>query len=441
MRPPQTAAHHGLVIDIVGAQFENKGAELMLRTAMAKVGERLPDARFALSLNRGSPEQRRRLGLLDTVWRPSRSPTVSAAHNALATLFGALPRTERELMPDMGTRGGASAARAWLSSAFAARSAHSVLPREVDCVLDVSGYLYGDAWGWADSEMVGLYYRKVKKHGGRVFLLPQTLGPFEDPRTRAAFLQAYAQADLVFARDAESLGHAEAVVPDASKLRQAPDITTVRYETGAGAGWAEGKACLIPNARMITHVEPDRAAAYVPFLRRTIALLRRLGMPAFMLIHDRGDEEVARKALRGIDDVELVLEDDSLRIKEIIGRSFITISSRLHGLINALSQGVPSLATAWAHKYPTLLAEYGMGEFLIDPREADESIEKLIRKLAGPGTRPALVARLEAAEADRIGRVEAMWDEVVPLIAGCRSLRRPHSGAGGGSSPALRGGP
>ncbi|HEX8571245.1 MAG TPA: hypothetical protein VF759_00685 [Allosphingosinicella sp.] len=102
----------GPLIELVGAGFRNKGAELMLRTAIAEIAERLPSARFAMGLNRGSPEQRRSVGAADVVWRPSRSRLASAAHRRLASAYAALGPLEQELMPDMEGGGPAPASAA-----------------------------------------------------------------------------------------------------------------------------------------------------------------------------------------------------------------------------------------------------------------------------------------------------------------------------------------
>jgi len=408
------------LIELVGAAFSNKGAELMLRTAMVEIRERLPSARFAMNLHRGSPAQRRSIGAADVVWRPSRSRLVSSAHRRLASVYASLGRCRDEIMPELETGAGRMAAlRDWWRSARAARSVHSVLPDEVDAVVDVSGYAYGDGWGWRHTDQLPTYYRALRRRGSRVILLPQTLGPFEDSRVRRIFLDVYAAADIVYARDDQSLEHARAVLPETFRLRRAPDIT-IRREEAAGLDWVEGKACVIPNRNMTTHLGADVARGYVRFLERVLRMLRQLGAEPFVLIHDLGggDERVAREAIAAVGGVEIVKEDDPFRVKAIIGRSFLTVSSRYHGLVAALSQGVPSLATGWAHKYETLLEDYGVPEALLDPLASEEVLTASLRRLFVPEKRAEVSSALLHAEAKRVSEVERMWDEVMPLIAG-----------------------
>jgi colanic acid/amylovoran biosynthesis protein len=303
-----------------------------------------------------------------------------------------------------------------------------VLPDEVDVVIDVSGYAYGDAWDWKHGERLPAYYRSIRGRGGRVVLLPQTLGPFEDERVRRTFVDIYAAADLVYARDHRSFERAEAVLPDTARLRRAPDITIRKASDEPGLDWVEGKACVISNVNMITHLGADVASGYVGFLERVLGTLRRLGAEPFVLIHDLGggDERLARAAIEAAGGAELVREEDPFRIKAIIGRSFLTVSSRYHGLVAALSQGVPSLATGWAHKYATLLEDYGVPEALLDPLATDEALTEALGRLFVPEIRAGISARLLRAEADRVRAVERMWDEVMPLVASAAT--RPSAG-------------
>jgi colanic acid/amylovoran biosynthesis protein len=417
MRDPSRS---GPLIELVGAAFSNKGAELMLRTAIAEIESRLPSARFAMSLNRGSPAERRSVGAADVVWRPSRSRLASLAHRTLASGYAALGRRPAELMPDMAAGGGRAAALGkWWRSARAARSVHSVLPAEVDVVVDVSGYAYGDAWGWEHSQGLPPYYRTIRRRGGRVILLPQTLGPFEDERVRRIFQEIYAAADLVYARDDQSFERAAAVLDGTGRLRRAPDITIRKGDAESGLDWVDGKACVIPNCNMTTHLGADVARSYAGLLERVLRALRGLGAEPFLLIHDLGggDERLAREAAAAVGGVEIVREADPYRIKAIIGRSFVTVSSRYHGLVAALSQGVPSLATGWAHKYETLLADYRVPEALLDPLATDEVLGAALQRLFVPDIRRDISRRLLSAEAERVRGVERMWDEVMPLIA------------------------
>ena len=55
-----------MIIEIHGADFKNKGGELMLRTTVNEIKKRLPNARFVVDPLIGSFEERNELKLLQS---------------------------------------------------------------------------------------------------------------------------------------------------------------------------------------------------------------------------------------------------------------------------------------------------------------------------------------------------------------------------------------
>ena len=105
------------------------------------------------------------------------------------------------------------------------RSAGLVREREIDAVLDASGFAFGDQLPLQRSERFAQDCERWARQGKPVILLPQALGPFENAPHRAAFKRIAASATIVFARDEQSLSWARDVVGSDADVLLAPDIT------------------------------------------------------------------------------------------------------------------------------------------------------------------------------------------------------------------------
>src|SRR5690606_11778492 len=77
-----------------------------------------------------------------------------------------------------------------------------VLEREIDVILEGSGFAYGDFFGAHKAEIKMLnHFPKWKSHGIKVIMLPQAFGPFSDEKIRNNMRNILRNSDLVFARD------------------------------------------------------------------------------------------------------------------------------------------------------------------------------------------------------------------------------------------------
>jgi colanic acid/amylovoran biosynthesis protein len=389
----------------------------MLRTAAMEVQERMPGAQLLLPMDCGTVEQRRALGADDVIWlHHHRIPGVKALHNRLAAHWASGASVDWELMPARRPRRPGISPFHWMSTARAARSARSVAADQVDAILDLSGFGYGDPWGAKDIELRADYYRHVRSRGGKVILLPQQLGPFEKDRVRTAFRNLYDFTDLVFARDPRSYSAAAGVVGEAAKLRIVPDFTVRHMAAGPIHPELSGRSCIVPNSRMLDKTDAATAAAYETFLLSALDVLIEAGTRPFLLIHDAtGDDlQIADRLRVKHPGLEAVTDRDPFVLKQILGQALLVVGSRFHALVGALSQGVPVLAVGWSHKYPALLEDYGCPHFLLDPRIPPSELQLQVQRLLG--SRAAVSASLLEREADRVRRVDSMWREICALL-------------------------
>lgn len=378
-----------MIIEIRKAGFGNKGAQLMLRAIVQRLRSEFPQCVLAMdpSHERGTYRERALLGLYQKVW-------VQRLRVNWAGITGLVP---------VGLR----------------REYGLVLDRELDVVIDAAGFAYGDQWNCAMIENAARCVRRWQKRGTRVVLMPQAFGPFSDPRRRKALRTLIDNSDLVYARDKASYTHIVDVVGERDNVKTAPDLTNlIEGERSPHFDPSVNRFCIIPNYRMIDRTDSMISQRYVDFLALCAQYLSDIGRQPFILIHEgendlRLGQQVSER-LGGA--IAIVREEDAVRAKGIIGASEGVISSRFHGIVSALSQGVPALATGWSHKYQMLLEDYGVPEGLM-PVTADlDEIRSKIDLITQAVARRDMIATIRHHATLQKQAAEQMWSEVLTLI-------------------------
>lgn len=295
-----------------------------------------------------------------------------------------------------------------------------VVPADIDVVLDASGFGYGDTWGHrAIQHRLGGTVEQLCSVGVPVILLPQALGPFTKKLQRAAFLPILQHAHLIFARDAQSMTHLQplldALPPGAghAKVRQAPDFTNlVQASDHGGAGEFKQAVCIIVNNKMRTKLGDGEK--YLAFLLELMEWLTRAGHRFYFLLHERQEDKALIQELeqRWASALTSVEPDDAKQAKAYIKDALMVITSRFHGLVSALTQAVPVVATSWGHKYDALLSDYGIAHHKIvldGPRAIwQDLLSELSSKDGQAAARKHLAVQLQSARA----ATEAMWAQV-----------------------------
>lgn len=377
---------------ITGANFFNRGAELMLLAALAEVRSWPEITSISLPVKTGSPEQRRQLGLDDFIARKiDRSSMLEAL----------LSRTA-DLVPS------------WWS-----QRAGWVRPRDISVVLDASGYVYADRPGLFPKRSLQLY-RKLASGGARIVLLPQAIGPFESDEGHAAFREIVQRSTLVFARDEESLRHAREAAPGAGlRIDLAPDFTIgLPADPSRIADLIRGRACLIPNMRMLRDTNREVATWYLDTMARVTAHLRMIGLEPFAVLHQQSDMGVV-ESLRASTAGELeVIHVDATSLKGVLGASRVVVGSRYHGIVSALSLQVPAVGIGWSHKYRELFRDFEVPELMAENGTNASQITDLLDDLVSGPARDSVIYRLDTAARRMRLRTERMWRSIRDHVFG-----------------------
>lgn len=382
-------------VEILGIWPHNKGALLMLEAIRERFLQEFPNARLAVPCT-WPADQRLGLGLHCTYPR-------ERGRFDTSRLAGLLPK---RLRTDVGL----------------------LSPRDVDVVLDASGFAYGDYWGLRKLQHRLLRVARHWKTSDRtLILLPQALGPFEGKGMAAAWREAQRSADLVYVRDRASMAYVQATGTQDGNVRLSPDFTNLLHpELPERLAGVRGAFLVIPNERVVVGKDASRRADYLSFLRSCAERFLATGRKVLLLVHEgAGDRRLAAElnALlpRRIDVID---EPSPLVTKAVIGAAHATVSSRFHGLVSALSAAVPSAACGWAHKYGELMSDYGCPDLNIDLSTDARSWAHKLDHLLQAAQDDSARAALRSAARQQQERSEEMWASIFSL------LRRKHPAAG-----------
>lgn len=379
-----------MIAEIRGVQFDNKGAELMLHAVVQKMTEWNEKNIVAMRPKVGSFSQRSQLGLYQLVWSDKKFPLVGSSFNSFLNV---IPQKTK-------------------------KSLGITTYSDIDAVLDASGFNYSDQWGAEKSAKMADLAKKCRKEGKKVILLPQAFGPFENPDIRKAFTEVVKNSDLIFARESISYQYLMELGVESSHIKIAPDFTNLLK--GSVPDYFDTnfkRACIIPNTRMTDKTSEEVSNNYTHFLETCIKHFISKELKPFILVHDTTDQKLAFHLKEKFgESLEIILESNPLYIKGILGNCYAVVSSRFHGLINALSQGIPCLASGWSHKYKMLLKDYDSPECLIASINSTEEIEQKIDLIINEPNRSQILKRVKDASLEQKKLVSDMWDEVYNVL-------------------------
>lgn len=361
-----------MIIEMRGVNARNKGAELMLHAIAQKIERELPEAELVLGIGPGNFRLAKMLGIRTQLmirkrWQDLRLPYIFFA-------------------------GGFLKKRGYYHE------------KEVDVILDASGFAYGDQWSLGAINNLNRLLTRFKKKAGKTFImLPQALGPFDKKFFSEAFKRSISDIDLICARDDVSFVEVEKL-NSGKNIVKYPDFTNL-VDVRKVSGFSE-KVCIIPNYRMLD--KTSVGDSYVSFLVNLVRHLKKYNLPFYFLIHDTGNDmdivDTIKKTTKV--DIEIVSGLDALGVKSHIASSRLVVSSRFHGIVSALSSGIPCIATGWSHKYEELMRSYGVEELLIK----DFDLVDIRQQLEQAEFAKAIIVRKSS---ELKVQSEKMWDMVV----------------------------
>ncbi len=379
-----------MIIEIRQAGFVNKGAELMLHAVVQKLRERYPEAKLTMAPDYGGAEdtfeKMQELKLYPKVWLFRKG----FDFGRFAIL---IPKKVLKLYG-------------------------LILTKEIDVVIDAAGFSYSDQWGVKTSKELAKSSATWKKNNTKLIMLPQALGPYDDKDLRRYVKKWAKNADLIYSREIDSYRYLTDLVGEKNKIKMCSDFTNlVKGTLPDGYDSSNKRVALVPNYRMIDKTDGKESEAYLPFMVRCAKYLLEQGEKPFILVHEGSKDRLLAEAIStAAGGIPIITETNPLHIKGILGTCESTIGSRFHGLVSALSQAVPSLATGWSHKYVRLFEDYDFQDGIVTVLDSDEELFKKIDMLIKPEYSLPLRQSLGDKSTHLKQMSEIMWQEVFSQI-------------------------
>lgn len=380
-----------MIAEIHGANFINKGAELMLRSVIANLAAD-PGMRFAVYPQAyGAYEDRARLGLYQLLPGGGRGSLTFAALARLGPMV-------------VGNR---------LARAY---EHWGLLPlKAVDALIDVSGFRFSDQWGTQPTMRFARLVKDYADRGKPIILLPQSFGPFTSPRIRACVRRIVDASALVFARDEISLAYILDVTGPSNLVRLAPDITiSFGGEPPRDSPPDSPLVAVVPNARMLDKGGQLWRDSYVDMLAGASSSASRQGAEVILMAHstEAGDRSIVSELASRLKTPTSVLEtNDPVELKQRISRCSFVIASRFHAVVSSLSMGIPAITLGWSHKYRALLEDFRVEDLMVEVSEGaqfDRLIDRLLQSDENSAIRETLIRQRRRLQKGN----EEMWSAV-----------------------------
>ncbi|TWX73065.1 polysaccharide pyruvyl transferase family protein [Colwellia sp. C1TZA3] len=342
-------------IEIKGVEFNNKGAELMLLSIIQALDIHLHTYQLVLSPGHLLPyEKRAKLG----AWQKFSFSFFGIDWTWLGNLF---PTKIRKMLHHFGI----------------------IVEKDIDIVLDASGFVYSDEWGENRLKKTLKQLTKMQKNGQCYIFLPQAFGPFTG-KNDELMQKIIAKSQLIITRDQVSYKHVSLLAKRGEALCF-PDFTTLLSvnKISLPEHLPTKYVCVIPNHKMFSQKSPADKKCYIQFLITSIKAIEECGLTPVLLNHEgKEDYDICLTIVEQNKNKLIILNElDALKVKKVIAQSFFCISSRFHGCISSLSQGVPAISTSWSHKYEELYRSYQCEDFLLETTISKVELLKKIEKI------------------------------------------------------------
>ena len=268
--------------------------------------------------------------------------------------------------------------------------------RNADIMIDVSGLELCSKLGLYPSLRYLFKIALSKWTGTKVFLMPQSYGPFDYgsgiiQKLIHILIQHYMKYPCIcFAREKDGVDKLLKPSPKANVVLSS-DLVLQNKEIESFLDNDEhinieitnSSVGFVPNKRMYEQHGRERS---LQLFTKTISTARKNGFNVYILCHAIDDIAIADeiKSSFSLDDSVIVIRRvlSCFQYQQIVKHFDFVIASRYHSIVHAYKECVPCVAIGWAIKYKELLSLLQQDNYLLNINDNDEIISNIINDMA-----------------------------------------------------------
>jgi len=257
--------------------------------------------------------------------------------------------------------------------------------KDTDVIYDINGYALSSQFGSQMSYLYLLNIKIAKKNNIKMYLLPQSFGPFNYDGIHNYLLNRLIKKYMkypikVFAREKDGIKCLENKISnnlvksyDLVLHTSEPDEKLI-YKKSNNDQYIkiiDNSIAIVPNMQTIRHGSKIKL---FKLYYEIINTLLEQNMNIYLISHSYEDTQLCKEIKENYKSInKVVLIDKELscfQYNKIVSKFNFIISSRYHAIIHAYKKGTPAIVFGWAIKYKELLETFEQSKFLFDVRDS-----------------------------------------------------------------------
>jgi polysaccharide pyruvyl transferase WcaK-like protein len=367
---------------IVGANYNNKGAQSMLFITIDEIRKRFPDSKIYFASSELIDEKNltfRRVYYTEL----AKSIALGGVKGKISSIKSVVKDCVKVVVGKKNNL--------WMT--------HDLkdMITTISLIIDVSGFNLGKKWSAADHEVFLNNIRLARKYQIPMYLMPQSFGPFDYEEDKKYLLDEMRELlpypKVIYAREREgyemlkSTFGLQNVVPSTDLVLQNKgiDFRTI-YKMNPALNVpklpTDNNVAIIPNNQCFKFGNKEKLLAVYESIIKTLLDAKK---NVYVFRHSGEDLQIC-KWIKGRfpDNKDVhILENDfnCFEYDEFIKNFQFVICSRYHGIVHAYQNSVPCIALGWAVKYKELTHNVGQSGYSFDITLPDFSVDSVYSAL------------------------------------------------------------